>query len=171
MIIIKKFIISDMKRYLLILACVVAAAMGIALRAQAPESPIRWRMSVKMTSATEGVVTLKATVAPGWHLYSTTLPSSDGPRPPVITFSHPTSMTFTTPLKASAAVVEKDDPMFGVRLAWWDTDVTFTRQFTTTSADAPGKVDVKVTFMGCNDETCLPPATVDLSRTVKPFAK
>ncbi|MDE5785773.1 MAG: protein-disulfide reductase DsbD N-terminal domain-containing protein [Duncaniella sp.] len=160
-----------MKRYLLILVGVMAAAMGMALRAQAPASPISWHLSVKMKSATEGAVTLKATVAPGWHLYSTTLPSSDGPRPTSITFSHPSTMTFTSPMKPSVAVVEKDDPMFGVRLAWWDTDVTFTRPFTTTNPEAPGKIDVKISFMGCNDETCLPPATVELSRTVKPFAK
>ncbi|MDE6483892.1 MAG: protein-disulfide reductase DsbD N-terminal domain-containing protein [Duncaniella sp.] len=160
-----------MKRYLLILACVMISAMGMAVRAQAPASPISWRMSVKMTSPTEGVVTLKATVAPGWHLYSTTLPSSDGPRPTTITFSHPASMTFSTPLKPSVAVVEKDDPMFGVKLAWWDSDVTFTRPFTTSNPGAPGKIDVKISFMGCNDETCLPPSTVELSRTVKPFAK
>lgn len=156
---------------MLILACVVIAALGISMSAQAPASPISWRMTVKMTSPTEGVVTLKATVAPGWHLYSTTLPSSDGPRPTTITFSHPASMKFTSPLKASVAVVEKDDPMFGVKLAWWDQDVTLTRTFTTSAPDAPGKVDVKISFMGCNDETCLPPATVELSRTAKPYEK
>ncbi len=160
-----------MKKYFLVLAFIVLTAAGFAASAQNPEPPISWRMTARMTSATEGVVTLKATVKPGWHLYSTSLPSSDGPRPTVISMSHPATMSFTSSLKPSVATVEKEDAMFGVKLAWWENDVTFTRTFTTTTPDAPGTVEVKVTFMGCNDETCLPPSTVTLSRNVNPFKK
>lgn len=157
-----------MKKYIMMLAVVVLTA--VAAMGQAPK-PIEWRMTAKMTSETEGVVTVKAIIEPGWHLYAMQLPSGAGPKPTVMEFSHPASLKWTSTMTPSLKVVEKDDPVFGVKLSWWDASVTFTRRFTTDRPENPGKIDLKVTFMGCNDETCLPPSTVTLSRTVKPFKK
>ncbi len=157
-----------MKRYLILIAAAIMTA--VAAMAQAPQ-PIEWRMTARMTSETEGVVTLKAIVPAGWHLYSTSLPESSGPKPTQIEISHPASMKWTSNMTPSVAPVEKEDAVFGVKLSWWEEPVTFTRKFTTSNPSAPGKIDVKITFMGCNDQTCTPPSTVTLTRTVKPFNK
>ncbi|MCM1520557.1 MAG: protein-disulfide reductase DsbD N-terminal domain-containing protein [Lachnoclostridium sp.] len=154
-----------MKRIILFFA--MAAVMTAVALAQAPK-PIEWYMTARMTSETEGVMTITAEVADGWHLYSTNLPENAGSKATSIEISHPKSLTWTSGLRPSATVVEKEDPLFGVTLSWWDTTVTFTRTFTTSSPEAPGKIEVKVTFMGCNDQTCLPPSTVNLSRVIKP---
>ena len=84
-----------MKRYLILIA--VAVMTAVAAMAQAPK-PIEWRMTARMTSETEGVLTIKAIVSPGWHLYSTTLPENAGPKPTKIEISHPSSLTWTSNL-------------------------------------------------------------------------
>lgn len=157
-----------MKRYLILMA--VAVMTAVAALAQTPK-PIEWRMTARMTSETEGVLTIKAIVAPGWHLYSTSLPENAGPKPTKIEISHPASLTWTSNMTPSVAPMEKEDAVFEVKLSWWEESVTFTRKFTTTNPAAPGKIDAKITFMGCNDETCTPPSTVTLSRTVNPYKK
>ena len=54
--------------YLLLIAAVLAVGTAMA------QDAIRWRTTVKMTSDTEGVLTVRALVADGWHLYGTKLP-------------------------------------------------------------------------------------------------
>ena len=48
--------------------------------------PVKWRISVKMTSKTEGVVTIRAIVGQGWHLYGLDIPKG-GPKPTSFNFS------------------------------------------------------------------------------------
>jgi len=149
-----------MKRYFLILfAVVMAAASAMA------QDPIRWRMNVKMTSATEGVVTLNALIDEGWHLYSTSMPE-DGPKPTQISFEGTKNVKFTDKLKVSRAPMEVEDPMFEMKLSWWIDKVTFTRKFKLTDPDG-AKINASVSFMGCNDMNCTPPKTVNLTYEFK----
>ncbi|MDE6039865.1 MAG: hypothetical protein K2F75_07775, partial [Paramuribaculum sp.] len=49
---------------------VLTMLVGVfSLGAQAPSNPVKWRVNVKMSSATEGEVIMIATIADGWHLY------------------------------------------------------------------------------------------------------
>lgn len=126
-------------------------------------------MTARMTSATEGVVTVKALIEPGWHLYGLQLPEGAGPKPTVMEFGCPKGFAWAGALTQSAAPTEKADALFGVTLRWWEQDVTFTRRFTVENPAEPGSIEFKVTFMGCNDVTCLPPSSISISRKIKPF--
>lgn len=140
------------------------------MSAQAPK-PITWSMSVKMTDKNHGTVTLKATIEKGWHLYGMTLPSADGPRPTTINLDSSVGVKWTGDLKPSVAPIEKQDAIFGETLNWWADEVTFTRPFKLVKAEG-AKIDASISFMGCNDATCLPPSTINLSRPVRvPAAK
>ncbi|MDE5982058.1 MAG: protein-disulfide reductase DsbD N-terminal domain-containing protein [Duncaniella sp.] len=152
-----------MKRTLLFLFVTIFMA-GI-MAAQAPK-PITWRMSVKMTDKTNGVVTIKATIEDGWHLYGTSLPSDNGPKPTSINLDSSTGVKWVSDLKPSVAPTEKNDAIFNTTLNWWSGEVTFTRKFKLVKAEG-AKVNAAITFMGCNDATCLPPSTVNLSRVVR----
>jgi thiol:disulfide interchange protein DsbD len=57
----------------LFVALIISAVTAMA------QSPIKWRTTYKMTSQTEGVLTVKAIVTEGWHLYGTELPEG-GPK-------------------------------------------------------------------------------------------
>lgn len=133
--------------------------------AQAP-SPIKWRAFVKMTNETEGTVTLKAIIDEGWHLYGTTLPEG-GPKATSIDFSESKGVKFLNNFTPSAKPVEKEDEIFGLKLNWWEKGVSFTRKFKLTGKKADAVLKGKVMFMGCNDETCLPPKTQSFNLPVK----
>lgn len=128
------------------------------------EKPISWRVSVKMTSTTEGVAIIKAIITPGWHLYGTSLPQG-GPKPTVISFSESTGVVFTSDLTASQKPLITTDKVFGMDLSWWDKNVTFRRKFKVNDA-SKAKIAGSITYMGCNDVTCAPPATEKFSKPV-----
>ncbi|MDE7410805.1 MAG: protein-disulfide reductase DsbD N-terminal domain-containing protein [Paramuribaculum sp.] len=157
-----------MTRRIISLLYLCAICVGLSVSTSAQTTPINWRMNVKMTSDTEGEVIIKAIVEPGWHLYGTELPKGPGPKPTVIDMSQSNGVIFTTELSSAPATVEKTDAMFNRVLNWWDTNVTFRRRFKLTeSKDASRSVKAVITFMGCNDATCLPPTTKILTKTIK----
>jgi len=122
-----------------------------------------------MTSPTEGVVTVKAIVSNGWHLYSTSLPEN-GPRPTVLNFSASTGVKYLDDFKPSAKPVSKNDKMFGTTLSWWESNVSFTRRFKVTNA-SKAVIQGSITFMGCNNVTCLPPKTESVKVVVPAYNK
>ncbi len=143
----------------------IAVVSAFAMSSQGMHEAARWTMSVKMTSATDGVVTLKANVNQGWHIYGTDLPKG-GPKPTVIDFSGSVGVRFISETVPSIKPVSKVDKMFNLPLTWWDSSVKFSRKFKVVRKDN-ARINASVTFMGCNDETCLPPKTVKLSREIK----
>lgn len=132
------------------------------------ENPIKWRMSVKMTSADTGTVTMRAILSPGWHLYGTRLPKN-GPVPTTFDFSESQGVKFTDDFKPSHQPLDKKDPNFDMTLNWWEGDVTFTRNFKLTGTVTDAEIIGKVKFMGCNDANCLPPKTLSFKSKPKPF--
>lgn len=147
-----------------LLLLLLAAMCMSAAQAQKPASPATWRLSVKMVTETEGVATLKAIVAPGWHLYGTSLPKG-GPKPTVIDFDSSTGVEFYGDLTVSQSPKKVHDKMFNLELNWWDSDVTFRKKFRVVKP-AGAKVTATVQFMGCNDITCAPPASETLTKPV-----
>lgn len=149
-----------MKRYLLILVTLLTVCI-----AASAANPIRWRLSVKMTGETEGVITLKALVEPGWHLYGTSLPEG-GPKPTQFFFNASHGIKLTGKVTPSATAGKHTDAMFGTELTWWDSNVQFTVPFKITDRNG-AKVVATVKYMGCNDVTCLPPSSETLTYVFK----
>lgn len=145
-----------MKRILIIFLAMLAVA-GVSAQSR---QPIRWRLSVEMKSTDEGVATVRALVSPGWHLYGMEMPD-DGPRPTRISLAEGCGVTPTGDMTASPEAVTVTDPLYGAELTRWDGNVTFTIPFKVTATDATLKVNVA--YMGCNDETCLPPSNQTLT--------
>ncbi len=140
-----------MKKILLIVVLLLCGLSAVAQSAR----PIRWRMTVKMTSETEGVATLRAVVEPGWHLYGTAVPDG-GPKATKFSLTGSKGVEATGNIVPSVAAKTVQDPVFGMELTWWDSNVSFSLPFKVTTSDAT--LSVTVNFMGCNDETCLPPS-------------
>ncbi|MCM1483176.1 MAG: protein-disulfide reductase DsbD N-terminal domain-containing protein [Muribaculaceae bacterium] len=150
-----------MKRISLLIASFIAVfALNVAF-AQAPKH-VTWRMTVKMTSATEGTVTLKAVLEPGWHLYGTSLPKG-GPKPTVFDMSASKGIVFTSAITPTRTPVKVHDEMFSLDLTWWDTDITFKRNFKVKDKST-ADINCKISFMSCNNKTCSPPETVTLTK-------
>lgn len=132
-------------------------------KAQAPDA-INWRISVKMTSATEGVVNLRAIISDGWHLYGMEMPEG-GPKATSFSFAGTEGVKLIGTPKAAEKPQIKLDPMFEAKVPFWEGKVLFTQPFKVTD---PAKAVIKgsVSYMGCNDETCLPPKTKSFSINV-----
>lgn len=148
-----------MKRYIIAFMVVLACCIGALA-----QNPIRWRMSVRMTSAVEGEVTLRALVEPGWHLYGTTLPDN-GPKPTRFEFALK-GVELTGALEASRAPLSQLDPLFNMQLNWWDSNVEFKQRFKLVNAEG-ARISATVHYMGCNNKNCLPPKSQTLTYNFK----
>lgn len=137
-------------------------AMGLAVAQDA----IKWRTTVKMSNEKEGVLTVKAIVEPGWHLYGTKLPKN-GPKPTVLDFSASKGVKFISEFSPSEKPVVKYDDMYEMELNWWSGTVSFSRKFKLTGKKEDAEINGKITFMACNDQNCLPPKTQAVKLKIK----
>lgn len=152
------------KRYTFFTLILLIAAMLNVCAAEGNVEPVRWRTIVKTTGENSGTVTFKALVAPGWHLYGLTMPEG-GPVATSFDFKGSTGLKFTGELKPSRKAAEVEDPLFGMTLNWWDSNVEFTVPFKLNGKEAP-MIKCKITFMACDGTTCRPPKTEDIATKV-----
>ena len=120
--------------------------------------PIHFAASVSPSPAHVGevvIVTVKATVDAGWHVYSV-VPAANGPAATEIT-SLPggTAAGSTT----EDAPIQKFDPNFQTQVAYHEGAATFQRQF---RLMGPAGKSVTLHYQTCNDHICLPPTDVTL---------
>lgn len=135
------------------------------------DNPVKWRVEAKMTSSHEGIVTIVASIASGWHLYGTELPE-DGPLPTTFDFSQSKGIVFTDDLVPSEAAIAHQDANFDLTLDWWSGRVTFTRHFRLMKQDInDATIGGSIKYMSCNDKTCMPPKTQTFKITPKPFTQ
>lgn len=151
-----------MKKYLTILLLTIISS--IACSAQAP---VKWRSTIKMTSPTEGILTVKAIVSPGYHFYSTKVPAN-GPVATSLDFKASTGIKFIEDFKPSVQPASHFDKSFNTKIAWWDQTVTFSRRFKVTDrANAVVKGSIK--YMACKDDTCTPPRTESVKLNIPAY--
>lgn len=124
--------------------------------------PIKWSFDSKQ-NGNEVDLIFKATIDKDWHLYDTYLPEG-GPIATQIVFDDSTKFEFIGELQKQPAPEEHFDNTFQLTLRYFSVEAVLTQKIKLLSA---GPVDIKghVMFMGCNDETCLPPNNVDFSFT------
>lgn len=148
----------------------IIATLFIAISATAQTAPVRWRTTAKMTSPTEGVVTVRAIITDGWHLYDTKLPKG-GPVATDLNFTKSTGIKWLDNFKPSAKPVSSHDASFDMTLRWWEKDVTFTRRFKITSTTDAVSIEGCITYMTCNGQSCNPPKKQTIKLGVKPYVK
>lgn len=123
-------------------------------------NPVSWSTEVKATGDNSYELLIHATIDEGWHLYSQSLPSDDGPIATEFTF--PKGKNY----KLIGNVIEPEplteyDPNFDMDLNYFEEKVTFVQKLTTNSL-SPLSITSEVYFMVCDAEKCLPPEYVDL---------
>ncbi len=126
----------------------------------AKEDPVQWTLaaaagSKQVAAGAKAYLELKATIEPGWHLYSPTTP----PGGPIIT---KISMA-DSPAIASYTVyrpqpVRKLDPNFGIDTETYTGTADFLLEVTTAKT-AAGNANLAATvrYQVCSDTKCLPP--------------
>ena len=110
----------------------------------------------------EAVITFKASIEDGWHLYSTDLPDG-GPTSATINFETLEGAEPTGKLTAGNGEIEKEDPIFEMKVKYFEGNGTFTQKLKLLG----GKYNIKgyLRYGACNDENCLPPTTYEFDFT------
>ncbi len=145
-----------MKRILLLIAVLM---IGTAAFAQI-EKPVKWSYAAKKISDKEAVVFLRATIQPGWHIYSQNV-KEGGPIKTSFTFT-PSKEYALVGSTAEPKPISKYEEAFKMDVTYFENTVTFQQKVKLKSPNAKA-VKGQLEFMTCNDHKCLPPEDVDFT--------
>ncbi|MFT6167125.1 MAG: thiol:disulfide interchange protein DsbD [Vicingaceae bacterium] len=127
-------------------------------------NPVGWKTEVKQLENGTFELQMTAAIEEGWHLYSQSLPSDDGPIATEFTFKESSDFERIGKVKEPKAKTEFD-PNFDMDLNYFEKEVTFNQ--TIKSLNTKGyKVTAEVYFMVCDAEKCLPPEYVDFEFSI-----
>ena len=141
-----------MKSTLLALLLFVASAVHGQMA-----DPVQISASVDIVD-TEATITFKAVIEPGWHLYSTNLPAG-GPTSATVEFETLEGARLQGPLVAGKGEIEQDDPIFGMKVRYYENEAAFTQKVKLLGGEY--RLQGFLRYGACNNETCLPPTTYE----------
>jgi len=116
-------------------------------------SPVKWSLEQKSIGKSEIELVFKASIAPGWHLYSTNLPDG-GPIKTTFTFT-----TDSVNYQVSGAILLKTTPtkehdkIFNMDLSFFSSEAIFVQKIKCLS-NRPFELKGTIEYQSCNDETC-----------------
>lgn len=116
----------------------------------------------KNIEGVEGVLTFTATIESGWHMYSTDIPEG-GPTPATFNVEKIEGAELVGSLVPGEGVVEVDDPIFEMRLKYFNDKAVFTQKFKVTAPEY--RIEGYLEYGACNDENCTPPTAYDFNVT------
>jgi hypothetical protein len=139
----------------------IAAALLISIGAYAQiEHPVIWAYAAKKTSPTEGIIYLKATIQPGWHIYSLNVKEGG---PIKTSFKFAKSKAYELVGKAiEPKPVTKFEKVFNMNVSYFENEVVFQQKIKIKATDIL-TVKGQLEYMTCNNKKCLPPEDVDFS--------
>lgn len=118
--------------------------------------PVSWTIEQKSTSSTTADIIIKAKLEKGWHLYGLNIPP-DGPVPTKIVIEQLDNAKKEGSIQAKSKLVEVHDPNFDMKLNWYSDEAVFVQKISFTDPAAV-YAKVSVSFMVCDDKSCLPPS-------------
>lgn len=122
--------------------------------------PVQWSFDVEKVSDTEYDVIFTAKIDKGWSVYSPHLESEEGPVPTTFEF-------YNNDLEAIGIAREEGnrkesfDEIFGMNLIKFTGKARFTQRVRVTVDNDSNTITGHLTYMTCDDESCLPPEDVD----------
>ncbi len=132
----------------------------------AQKNPVKWTFEAKKSGKNDYKVTLTATLDDKWAIYSQNLESDQGPVATAIKFElseGQKEVSATKPVEVGTKI-EGFDNTFEMNLVKYKKQVKFVQ---TIKAKKGQKIKGVVTYMTCDDNTCLPPRDVDFEILLK----
>lgn len=128
-----------------------------ALHAQL-QDPVKWNYTAVKKSDKEYTVTISATLAPDWHIYSMNTPNG-GPVATTFNFKRNPLVIIDGRPKENGKLSTIHDDVFGVDVQYYSETVSFIQSV---KLKSPVKTNLSGTikYMVCNEKMCLPPKTV-----------
>lgn len=122
--------------------------------------PIKWSFDSKQ-NGNEVELTFKANIEKGWHLYDVQLPEG-GPIPTSFHYTDSTMFEFDGGITSIPESEEHFDESFQINLRYFSKQVEIKQKLKLTT-NKPTEIKGYVEYMGCNDESCLPPNEIEFS--------
>jgi hypothetical protein len=125
------------------------------------QTPYSWDFTAKKTGFNTYEIHCKVNVNTPWHTYSQFTPDG-GPVPTKFIFAKNPLYRLDGNVKEDGKMIIKHETVFGVDVKYFDGTVDFVQKIKFNGI-AKTNFTGSVTFMVCNDEQCLPPATQKFS--------
>lgn len=137
-----------------LLAVLVSLPVGMG------NSPVTSSVTLENVSDTAVDVAFTLIIQKDWHVYSTDLPSG-GPTSAELMIDSVSGLVPKGGLRAQGDEKDVDDPVFGMKLRYFEEKVRFVQSFSVLFDQ--WHVEGYLTYGACNDESCLPPKRVEFS--------
>ncbi len=137
-----------------LLFCVFTLAFSINAFAQVLE-PVEWDYSVSKISDSEYEIIFEATMEPEWHLYSQIPVDGLGPLPTEFEFKDMEGNYELIGKTSEPDVEPVYDKVFELDIKYFNDYAEFKQRIKLLNSDI-GLIKVKVDFMSCDDERCVP---------------
>ncbi len=128
------------------------------LHLAAQPSPVHFSVQQKQVSPSEVHVVFSASIDAGWHVYAPDIPDG-GPTPASFNDEGSTGAAPQGSLIAAGKVITQDDPVFGMKVSFFEQQVTFTQKYKVSAPEYHIKGYLE--YGACNDRMCMPPTSVD----------
>lgn len=135
------------------------------------DGPVKWKFQISEKPNIMGMyeITFTASIEEKWHMYSQNLPSPDeGPLPTVFTFDYQNEFDIVGNVAEETKPHAVFDDVFEVNVNYFDKKAVFKQMVSLNDKDNGATIKGTVSYMVCNDNTCLPPVDVPFSLTIKP---
>ncbi len=120
---------------------------------------VKFTSSMQQTAPDEITISFSGTMAKGWHVYAPE--EKHGPIAASFNVDKIEGAKVEGPLKANKPATKKFEAVWNGEVAYYEDNVTFTQKVKLTGKEY--KIEGYFEFGACNDETCLPPTSVDFS--------
>ena len=124
--------------------------------------PVKFVTELKQMEGNEAEIIFKATIDPGWHVYSTDI-TEDGPTKATFHAERLDGVELVGSLKPRGSVKEQFDDMFGTTLRFFENQGAFVQKIRFTKPRYT--ISCYLEYGACNDEMCLPPTTVEFNKS------
>ena len=135
----------------------LTAVLALPVLAQIQE-PVKFNSELKRISDTEAEIVFNAVIEKGWHVYSTDL-GDGGPISATFNVDNISGAEVDGKLLPQGNEMEKMDPIFGMKVRFFESKATFVQKIKIT--DDKYSIKGYLEYGACNDENCLPPTSVD----------
>ncbi|MCD8071893.1 MAG: thioredoxin family protein [Alistipes sp.] len=124
------------------------------------QGEVEWKVSVEHIGGGRANVIFTADIADGWHMYDTRRYEM-GPNSTEFTFTGTEGLTLQGGIRELSKSVRKYDEIFEMEIGYFEKQARFEQTVALTSAK--GLLRGEVSWMVCDDSTCLPPDEYEFS--------
>lgn len=126
--------------------------------------PVKFTSQLKTNSTSEGEIVFSGKIDKGWHVYSTAL-GADGPISATFNKVKLDGVELVGKLQPRGKEISSFDKLFEMNLRYFENSVQFVQKVKFTKPTYT--IDAYLEYGACNDQSCLPPTSVEFKKSGK----